>query len=490
MTHLNELKNELTVYFIEIVDIINKLVELRGSSFVSMLEINSYLEKSAKSFMDDTSVLITRISEDLNKKIVSIDTNSMKDEITEASDTFLRITDDLELLSYNTICTTISLGVKGATIAHISKEIKKNSVVAKSLLENISNIFTLIYDDFKEINNTFLENSSKVDMMAGENDIGDEPLEVSSDISRLIECSQFHDIIIQEIDAINNALHDCEGDDSFAVGRKYGTHELAIAKMGEVNTKTMEIFEEIKSVIKEFLYHINTDIQNIIGRANIVKMEFEQAQEYSNSIEDIVSGLIKMIKLTEKELKHANDGIITLRKFGKSFRNLVVITSIEVARIGDMSLESVVVSMTETERVLKLLVDKLAASLKLWGDLKNGFVNVLRDASTNITSLRELHAEDHINELLWKSKELDNELAYFRSKFSGAEFMQHLSVGLSKVNSSFVEINKLFEKSFNELKHSIPQSIYSDPEFEAGRASASIVDIMAHENDQSSIEFF
>ncbi|MCD8490524.1 MAG: hypothetical protein LRY51_00715 [Geovibrio sp.] len=300
MTHLNELKNELTDYFVEIVDIINRLMELRGSSFESMLEINSFLEKSAKGFADDTAVLISKISDDLNKKIVSIDIKTMKDDIHQASGTFLKITDDLELLSYNTICTTMSLGAKGATIAHISKEIKKNSTVAKELLEEISTTFASIYDDFREINTTFTENSSKVELMAEDTENEEVPLEVSSDISRLIECSQFHDIIIQEIDAISNAMIECSEGDAFCLGRSYGVHELAIEKMEEVQAKTTEIFEEIKEVIKEFLYHINTDIQNIVGRANIVKMEFEQAREYSNSIESIVGGLINMIRLTEK----------------------------------------------------------------------------------------------------------------------------------------------------------------------------------------------
>jgi methyl-accepting chemotaxis protein len=284
----------------------------------------------------------------------------------------------------------MSLGAKGATIAHISKEIKKNSAVAKNLLENISSIFTLIYDDFKEINTTFSENSSKVELMAGGADEQSAPLEVSSDISRLIECSQFHDIIIQEIDAISHAMIECTDDDSFCLGKSYGVHELAISKMDEVKTKITEIFEEIKEVIKEFLYHINTDIQNIVSRANLVKMEFEQAKEYSDSIEKIVGGLINMIRQTEKELKNAGNGIITLKKFGKSFRNLVVITAVEVARIGDTSLESVVVSMSETERILMTLVDKLAVSLKLWGELKGDFVSVLNEADTNINRLREL----------------------------------------------------------------------------------------------------
>lgn len=490
MIYLNELKTELTKYFVEIVDIISRIMELRGSSFDSMVEINNFLEKSSRSFSEDTSVLISKISEDLNKKIVSIDIMTMKDEISDASQTFLKITDDLELLSYNTICTTMSLGVRGSTIAHISKEIKKNSVDAKNLLETISAIFTSIYDDFKEINTTFSKNSSQVDLMLGDNDQVDEPLEVSSDISKLIECSQFHDIIIQEIDAISNALIECNADDTVCLGRSYGVHELAITKMVDVRNKVIEIFSEIKEIIKEFLYHINTDIQNIIGRANIVKMEFERAKEYSESIEEIVVGLIDMIKFTEKELRLADNGIKTLRKFGKSFRNLVVITAVEVARIGETSLESVVTSMNETERVLMDLVSKLSVSLGIWGELKNGFVSVLAGADVNIAQLRELHSKNKTEDLVSKSIELDFELDNFRNKFSGDTFLRHLDESLIKVNNSFDKIDRLFFNSLEDLKKKIPTSMYSNPDFQYGRSIASITDIMAKEEDQSSIEFF
>ena len=358
MTHLSELKNELTVYFVEIVDIIGKLMKLRGSSFESMLEINGYLEKSALDFFGDTSVLISKISRDLNKQVVSIDIKTMKDEINEASTTFLKVTDDLELLSYNTICTTMSLGAKGASIAHISKEIKKNSTVAKHMLENISVTFTNIYEDFKQINSTFEKNSSQVELMAAKAENNEDTLEVSSDISRLIECSQFHDIIIQEIDAISNALVECADHDIACLGRSYGVHEKAIEKLKNVRQTTKGIFDEIKEVIREFLYHINTDIQNIIGRANIVKVEFAKAKKYSDSIESIVCGLINMIAETEKELRKAQGDVKDLQKFSKAFRNLVVITAVEVARIGESNLESVVVSMNDTAYSQLWLVER------------------------------------------------------------------------------------------------------------------------------------
>jgi hypothetical protein len=490
MIQLDSIKEELTEYFIEIVDIINKLVELRSGNFVSMLEINTFLENSAKSFMEDTGILIAKISGDLNKRIMSLDIETMKNEIEEASSTFLQITDDLELLSYNTICRTMSLGTKGSTIAHISKEIKQNSVDAKQLLEDIRGTFTLIFDDFSTINQTFSNNSSKVEKMVVQNDTSSSPLEVSSDISRLIEYSQFHDIIIQEIDAIDNAVNSSSDDGAFAMGHKYGVYELAVVKMQDVTNKIIEVFAEIKDIIKEFLYHINTDIQNIIGRANLVRMEFEQAKDYSSSIENIVSGLMDMISETEKELKNAGTGITALRKFGKSFRNLVVITAVEVARIGDLSLDSVVSSMSRTEHVLAELVDKLTKSLKMWGGLKSEFVDVLHDADTTISRLRELHTDKEVGALLGKSAELDDELSFFRSKFSGDEFMEHLAAALENVTNSFYMINKLLANNYEHYKRQIPERIYNDPEFDKGKASATIMDIMAHEDDHSSIEFF
>jgi hypothetical protein len=89
-----------------------------------------------------------------------------------------------------------------------------------------------------------------------------------------------------------------------------------------------------------------------------------------------------------------------------------------------------------------------------------------------------------------KSGDLDGELEHFRNNFSGDEFIQHLNTGLFKINDSFDEIDRLFRKSFEALKRKIPQSLYSDPDFEAGRSSASIVDVMANEEQHSSIDFF
>jgi hypothetical protein len=487
--NLEEIKHELTDSFSEIVDIINRLVDLRESSFSSMLNINDYLEKSAKKFGDDTAVMISKISEDLNKTIISIDIKTMKDDITESSETFLRITDDLELLSYNTICTTMSLGSKGATIAHISKEIKKNSVHAKSLLENISATFTRIYDDFKAINETFSANSSKVELMYAPKE-EEQPLEVSSDISRLIEYSQFHDIIIQEINAIENALVESEGSEVFMLGKKYGTLQLTIEKMNSIQAKINEIFAEVREIIKEFLYHINTDIQNIIGRADLVKSEFEDARNYSISINGIVKDLVRMMGQSESELKNAGNGITQLKKFGKSFRSLVVITAVEVARIGDQGLESVVVSMSRTEQILSLLVDKLSKSLDFWEDLKNGFGKVLNDAERGIVQLNELHSDEHLQDLFKKSAELDKEFEYFNGKFSGNKFISHFDNGTDKVARAFASIKVTLKRNFDDYERSLPRSIFSNPDFEAGRSSASIVDIIAHEDQYSSVDFF
>ncbi|WP_022849680.1 hypothetical protein [Limisalsivibrio acetivorans] len=490
MIELQNLKEKLTDYFVEIVDIINKLVDLRSENFASMLEINSYLEDSAHRFMNNTAEITGNISSALDKKVDNLDVEAMKDEIVESTNTFLRITDDLELLSYNTICRTMSLGNKGATIAHISKEIKKNSNSAKDLLGDISETFGSIYEDFKKISETFAENSVKVDTLTVDEDDDGESLEVSSDISRLIEFSQFHDIIVQEIEAIERAFAEAEEDDNFSLGKRYGVFEIACQRISQVRERTLNTFEEIKSVTSEFLYHINTDIQNIVSRANIVRMEFDKAREYSESIETIVEDLVEMIDSTDSQIRDANQGIHHLKKFGKSFRNLVVITSVEVSRIGDESLQSVVVSMNDTEQVLSQLVSKLASSLKVWEELKEDFGDVLTSAEGDIKKLRNLHREGEIDDLAVKADKLDDELSYFRSRFSGSDFMEHLQEAISSVNLLFDDLDKTIERNFDEYKTALSSASMNSAEFEEGRQSAEIIDIIADSSDHSSVEFF
>lgn len=484
------LKSSLTDNFVDIVSMIQNLIELRSSNFTSMLEINNFIEHEASLFMKDSSGIINEISGSLGKKINDIDINGMKFDIDESTETFIKITDDLEILSYNTICRTMSLGVKGSTIAHISKEIKSNAEVAKDLLSSVSEIFTQIYNEFNKINSSFLEKREHVDDMAHNSSSEVEQLEISSDLSMLIEYSQFHDIIIQEIDTILNALESIKPDSDFNRGKYAATMELGLNKIISIKSETEDIFNKIKNVIGEFMYNVNTDIQNMVSRANIVKMDFFQAKDYSEEIETMIIQLLEMIKNAEKIIKNARNGIKLLSKFGKGFRNLLVITSIEVARIGDENLGSVVTSMTNTEKILNNLVSKLINSLEMWSVLKSDFFSVLQMAGKDMEKLSSMHSVTKLNSVLEKAEDLDKELNKFRSMFNGDECMDKIEKATNDANNLFEHFINDISKELDLFINKIPDSVKNSPEFSSGYASADIKEIKADRSEHSSIDFF
>ena len=491
LANFQNLKDRLQDYFVEVVSLINMLVDLRSGSFSSMLEINERLDAESREFMADTSLIIKKISESLNRKIDSINIKGMQDEIQESTDTFLVITDDLELLSYNTICRTMSLGQRGATLAHLSKEIKKHSEEVKDLLVGLTDSFGAIYKDFKEITDTFTVNSNKMadfldDDVASEED----KLTINSRIDDLIQYSQFHDIISQELDTIYQSAIPDEADDAASMGENYGRMLLSIEKSKAQKEKALNTLREIKNVVSEFLFEINTDIQNMVSRANIAKSHFMKAKNYSGSIEQLIDDMSEMVDNTKKQLTMSESGVARLGKFSKSFRNLVVIAAVEVARIGDDNLHSVVTSMQNTETTLTNLMSKMRNSIEMWSELRSEFEKLLNDASGNLSELSRLHSDKRINNMLETSAEMDEELGRFKNSLNESDIIDKIDDGLDVVASEFDLMIEAAENILAEYDRSIPEEIKQDSEFIRACEQSEIHQVEAQEEDHSSIDFF
>ena len=226
----DRLRDEINDCFYQIVNIINEIIEHRTNTFSAMLEVGEDIQKDSHNFVGETEKVVGNISASINKKIDSLNMDQMRNELQEATKTFLSITEDLELLSYNTICRTMALGDKGSTITHISKEIKKYSTTVKNLLDEITTEFSAVYERFRFIAETIIKNNISVD----KNSLALEAMEdlvISSDVSVLIENSQFHDIFTQELDIIDEALHDLNYKDAYEAGRIFGVYEKAMNKL-------------------------------------------------------------------------------------------------------------------------------------------------------------------------------------------------------------------------------------------------------------------
>jgi len=485
----NVLKNEINEGFYEIVGIINEIIGHRTETFSEMIEISENVHEGSESFVKDTGDVIETISSNINDRIENLNMGKMKDDISNATRTFIEITEELELLSYNTICRTMALGEKGATITHISKEIKKYSTTVKGLLDVISGNFSEMFTKFKYVADHLMENQIKPDESSFELE-ETEDLVISSDVSVLIEYSQFHDIYMQELEIINDALSKTDFSDAYEAGLIFGILEKAMSKLEPIKYSLHDKLESIKSVMGDFIYSFNTDLQNIVSRTNILKMELNKINKASDEIRCTISSLKGSVHDTEGILNTTRYSIEMLAKQSKTFRNLVVITAVEVARINDDSLRSVVVSMNQTESELNGLIDQLHENIDMWAALKTDFVDVFAKAESELDKICDGSSCEDRERILESTEELDSQLDSFREMFMAEKYVRFFDTNTSNLMELFDQFNDYVQETFVDFNESLGDEILSDETFTNGRNNAELKEILAEQDEQSSIEFF
>jgi hypothetical protein len=483
------LGNEINECFYEIVGIINEIIDHRTNSFSSMLEVSEEIQQGSKKFVEDTGKVVVEISEDINEKIENLNMDKMKQEITEATETFIAITEELELLSYNTICRTMALGEKGATITHISKEIKKYSTAVKYLLDIISGNFSNLFDSFKTVADHLVDNQLATEGESFNVESIDEFV-MASDASVLIENSQFHDIFMQELDIINSAISNISYTNAYEAGLIFGVFEKAMAKLDFIKYSIQEKLEGIKGVMGDFIYSFNTDLQNIISQTNILRSELNRISGLSVDVCSTVDTMHETISSTSTMLRKTGMSVDDLAKQSKTFRNLVVITAVEVARINDDSLRSVVVSMNETEAELQGLIDKLYVNISMWVELRDNFMGTFEKAKKDMHSLCRGNDDPEKRRVLERTETLDEELSSFREVFMAEKYVNFFDSTTERLVALFSDYNDSVQETFMDLNNSLGDDILNDEEFTRGRNEAELKDILATEDDQSSVEFF
>ncbi|XOB65660.1 hypothetical protein ACMC5R_02605 [Deferribacteres bacterium DY0037] len=483
------LKNEINDCFYEIVGIINEIVGHRTDSFTDMLAISEEIQKGSESFVGETDKVINVISEDINSKIENLNMEKMKQDIVEATSTFIAITEELELLSYNTICRTMALGDKGSTITHISKEIKKYSTTVKSLLDIISSNFNDMFARFKNVADHLVEHK----LVPTDSSFEVETVEdfvITSDVSVLIENSQFHDIFMQEMEIINEAVSKTDFNTPYEAGLIFGVYEKATAKLDFIKYSLQDKLEGIKLVMGDFIYTFNTDLQNIASKTNILRSELKRVTELSSNVCTTIDTLGESINETRAVLYKTRGSVGVLAKHSKTFRNLVVITAVEVARINDESLRSVVVSMNETEDELNGLIDKLYSNIDMWENLRNDFMSTFETAKVDMSGLCQTQSDNKRGDVMQKTLDLDGELNNFREIFMADKYFNFFESTTGKLIDLFSEFNESIQEVFMEFNNSLGDKILSDDEFTRGRNEAELKDVLAAEDSQSSVEFF
>ncbi len=107
---------------------------------------------------------------------------------------------------------------------------------------------------------------------------------ITSDVSILIENSQFHDIFMQELEVIQEALSNIEYSNAYEAGLVFGVYEKAMSKLDVIKYALQDKLAEIKDVMGDFIYTFNTDLQNIVGKTNILRSELHRVNDMSESI--------------------------------------------------------------------------------------------------------------------------------------------------------------------------------------------------------------
>lgn len=483
------LQSEINECFYAIVGIINEIIEHRTESFSNMVDVSEDIQKGAENFLLHTDKIVENISDNINKKIESLDMDHMKQEIDDATATFLSITEELELLSYNTICRTMALGDKGATITHISKEIKKYSTTVKELLDVISKNFNELFKRFHSISDNLMENKFNPEDESLDIEVIDEYI-ITSDASVLIENSQFHDIFTQELEILRNAISTKEYANAYEAGEIFGKYEKAMTKLDFVKYAIQDKLEGIKDVMGDFIYTFNTDLQNIASQTNILRSEIKRVSEVSEGVCSTMSSMKNSVESTKAILDKTSGSVDMLAKHSKTFKNLVVITAVEVARINDDSLKSVVVSMSETEEELKGLIDKLYNNMDMWSALRNNFMETFNLADNEMLFLCKTEAEAERQSVMKRTLHLDCELDSFKNIFMADKYISFFDQNSGRLGELFEIYNESVQEEFVAFNESLSDEILSDEEFTRGRNDADIKDILAQEEEQSTIEFF
>jgi hypothetical protein len=483
------LKNEINECFYEIVGIINEVIGHRTDSFSEMLELSEQIHSGSENFVAETGKITSVISEDINSRISDLNMNQMKKDIVDATHTFLEITEELELLSYNTICRTMALGEKGATITHISKEIKKYSTTVKSLLDVITVEFNRIFANFREVSEHLMKNSLVPDSISMETDSNEDVI-ITSDASVLIENSQFHDIFMQELEIINAAVADSRFSTSYEAGRIFGVYEKSVGKLDFIKYALQDKLDNIKSVMGDFIYVFNTDMQNIVSKTHILRSELDRVHGLTHNTCETISSLKTSIAGSRSMMQATKNHINALAKQSKTFRNLVVITAVEVARINDESLRSVVVSMTKTEEELNGLIAKLNSNIEMWDTLRTDFMSTFNNAESGMAFVCKPGEYGERDMVMQKAHELDGRLDALRKVFLNDKYVSFFDSTTERLMELFGEYIDYIQESFSSFNERMTDDILNSEEFTQGRNEAELKDILASENEQSSIEFF
>ncbi len=489
---IQEIREELNNIFTDIVVVITQIADLSDKNVNEIKHSSEFIDKNIKEFLDTISKNVKDIRNILYKKFTEIDIDSLKKDIEDSVVSFVNIISDLELLSLNTICQTRNLGDKRTIISFISAEIKRISDKANKQLNLLKENFNNVYEYISDIAD-FYDKLKESDVRDSDVDISKiEDIQIRSDVSKLLEYSQFHDIFRQQLEKIESAYLEIDWNDNslYQCGKKIKFYELAIPLLQDIKEQISDVMNEITQTLKDYLYDLNTDIQNMFSKVGIISHSHNSIETSRKEIFNYLNILIDKTEILREHIRNTHKNIEGLLKFKKDFYNLKIVTHIEIGRIGLSYLMNLVDSMTNTYNVLLSLIEKLLNIIKIWENFSKELYSTIQECHNLVTKYRESDTKDSFDKIIVMNNKIDNELSYIKELLLEKDYLQRLKDDRIRILTNLNKTISEFEKEHMSLKSSLENKDIESEEFIKGYESLEIETIRADEDNISTIELF
>lgn len=484
--------NLLNDVFTDIVVVMTQIVNLADEQIKNIESSSKFIDNNVEKFLNDIENNIKEIGGVLTKKLVKIDIERLKLDIEDSTKTFMDITSDLEILSLNTICQTKNLGKKKAIISYISHEIKKDSDKANVILTKIKESFQNIYESVKSIINFFdsLKNIQMRDKEIDIESIGN--LQISSNVAKIMEYSQFHDIFRQQLEKIEAIYSniDWNNDGLFEKGQKLKFYESVIPLLKEMEMDIANTLEEILEAIKEYLYDVNTDIQNMFSKVGLVDYFYRIMDKKRGQLLDYLDELKIKIDTLQEGTENISKEINELLRFRKHFFNLTIATKIEVNRLGISSLQNLVTSMNDTYNNLLALIKKMLDTVNVWKEISDDLLVTIQESYDTIFRGQNKSIDVGLNKMRDVNDSVENELNEIKELLVEKNYINRVKEYKKRIMRSFEEMISSFEMGYEKIRANLNENDMVLEEFRAGYESLDVEKIKAGEADLSTIELF
>ncbi len=484
--------NLLNEVFTDIVVVMTQIVNLADEQIKNIEASSKVIDENVEEFLNDIERNIKEIGEALTKKLVKIDIERLKLDIEDSTKTFMDITSDLEILSLNTICQTKNLGKKKAIISYISHEIKKDSDKANVILRKIKEYFQNIYESVRSIT-VFFDSLKNIQMRDKEIDIESiGNLQISSNVAKIMEYSQFHDIFrqqLEKIEAIYSTI-DWNNDGLFEKGQKLKFYESVIPLLKEMEMDISNTLEEILEAIKDYLYDVNTDIQNMFSKVGLVDYFYRSMDKKRGQLLDYLNELKIKIDALQEGTESISKEINELLRFRKHFFNLTIATKIEVNRLGVNSLQNLVTSMNDTYNNLLALIKKILDTVNVWKEISEDLSITIQESHNTIFAGQNKSIDIGLNKMRDVNDKVENELNGIKKLLVEKDYINRVKGYKKQIMRSFEEMISSFEMGYEKIRENLNENDMVSEDFRAGYESIDVEKIKAGEEDLSSIELF